>query len=69
MRTVKESHRTGRREYVGEMTVEKRTNEITHFRTTGGRCRRWVCKEGRHVVVVEVDGGVGECGVRLVLIV
>ena len=42
--------------------------ESTHLGTTGG-CWRRVCKEGRHVVVVEVDGGMGESSVRVVLIV
>jgi hypothetical protein len=66
--TVRESRRTcGRRERVGELRVEKK--KTTHFGTTGGGCRRRVCKEGRHVVVVEVGGGMGESRVRVVLIV
>lgn len=64
---MKESHRTCGRS-VGELESGKE-DKWTHFSTAGERFGRRVCKEGGHVVVVEVGGVMGESWVRLVLIV
>jgi hypothetical protein len=54
---------------VSRLRAVANESEWAHFGTTGGRCGTRVSEEGRHVVVVEVDGVMGWSCERFVLIV